>query len=230
MNISNLDARFVFETLDLDPDQELGEELVHQLRTLGLCPITSPKKPPGKSTRSYNRGSSDSPALTDTCTGTRDGALGVFESFPINSNPHRPRRSSTTKTINQKLTQSPESAVTGTSPRKVTEFSTASSLYVNTWTISKLYRVATSYFDLIPAISPVLELSYVHQASGELMGTVEFEYSDEDLDTVLSTASILFAGNREAVGVAVDEAYKCRNCDYAEQCRWRIARANGLVN
>ncbi|TPX42206.1 hypothetical protein SeLEV6574_g05715 [Synchytrium endobioticum] len=100
----------------------------------------------------------------------------------------------------------------------------------DTWTIAELFRVTTSYFGMIPSISPLLELSYVHQYSGDVIGTVEFDYDEVDLNNMLSRTSSLFTGQREAVGVEVDEAYKCRGCDYAEQCRWRIERADGPIN
>ena len=35
-------------------------------------------------------------------------------------------------------------------------------------------------------------------------------------------------GSRRPIGVEIEEAWKCQNCDFAEECEWRIKKAAKL--
>jgi exonuclease V len=71
------------------------------------------------------------------------------------------------------------------------------------------------------ALSPLLHASFRSQADGALLGGRSFVNDGSELQTYLSNEMDWWKGVRPARGVEVNEAFKCRICEFAEGCEWR---------
>ncbi len=71
------------------------------------------------------------------------------------------------------------------------------------------------------SIGHVLKAEYRDQADGSILGIKTFVYDDEVLQAYLGDELSWWKGEREARGVVVEEAYKCRMCEFAGECEWR---------
>lgn len=58
-------------------------------------------------------------------------------------------------------------------------------------------------------------------AAGEVLGQNIYWVDDAALQLYLNEDMEWWRGERPAKGVPVDEAYKCRSCEFAEDCVWR---------
>ena len=74
------------------------------------------------------------------------------------------------------------------------------------------------------SIGDVLQAEYRSPADGEVIGAKTLLYDSAMLQTYLADEIRWWRGEREAVGVSVEEAYKCRSCEFADGCDWRIAK------
>lgn len=71
------------------------------------------------------------------------------------------------------------------------------------------------------SIGSVLKAEYRHASNGRIIGSKTFLYDQEVLDTYMNEEMKWWKGERPAVGVCVEEAYKCATCDFADECDWR---------
>ena len=71
------------------------------------------------------------------------------------------------------------------------------------------------------SISKVLKAEYRAQADGHYLGLRTFLYKDRILQDYLEDEMRWWKGERSARGVDISEAYKCRSCEFAEECTWR---------
>ncbi|KAL8908599.1 MAG: hypothetical protein Q9207_000687 [Kuettlingeria erythrocarpa] len=71
------------------------------------------------------------------------------------------------------------------------------------------------------SIGGVLKAEYRNASSGRIMGSKTFLYDQEVLDAYMNEGMKWWKGERPAVGVCVEEAYKCATCDFADECDWR---------
>jgi exonuclease V len=76
------------------------------------------------------------------------------------------------------------------------------------------------------ALSPLLTLSYHSQRTGAFIGAHSFPLDADEARAGLDRALALWRGEREPEGVGpdVEEAFKCRGCEFADGCAWRAAR------
>ncbi|KAI9830846.1 MAG: hypothetical protein M1819_005371 [Sarea resinae] len=74
------------------------------------------------------------------------------------------------------------------------------------------------------SIGKVLEAEYRNQSNGSILGTKTFLYDDDLLQRYLEDEMKWWKGEREARGVVIEEAYKCRICEFADECSWRVAK------
>lgn len=74
------------------------------------------------------------------------------------------------------------------------------------------------------SIGEVLKAEYRDQIDGSILGIKTFMYDDGVLQTYVADEMRWWKGQREAQGVAIEEAYKCRICEFAEGCTWRKAK------
>ncbi|KAH8659235.1 exonuclease V a 5' deoxyribonuclease-domain-containing protein [Tricladium varicosporioides] len=76
----------------------------------------------------------------------------------------------------------------------------------------------------VNSLGEVLKVEYRSQTSGEIIGFKTFSMSDKDLKAYINHEMEWWRGTRKAEGVIVEEAYKCRSCDFAETCEWRLEK------
>ena len=71
------------------------------------------------------------------------------------------------------------------------------------------------------SIGKVLKVEYRNQSDGEIQGEKSFLYDDKLLQKYIEDEMRWWKGERDAVGVPVEEAYKCGYCEFSEDCSWR---------
>lgn len=74
------------------------------------------------------------------------------------------------------------------------------------------------------SIGRILRAEYRSRGTGEVIGNHTFVTDEGVLEMYVSHEMEWWKGQREAQGVVVDEAYKCRSCEYAEGCEWRLGQ------
>ncbi|KAI9696099.1 MAG: hypothetical protein M1836_005930 [Candelina mexicana] len=73
-------------------------------------------------------------------------------------------------------------------------------------------------------IGDVLKVEYRNASDGSMIGAKTFLYDHDILQNYLDDEIRWWKGEREAQGVAIEEAYKCRICEFADECTWRKAK------
>ena len=71
------------------------------------------------------------------------------------------------------------------------------------------------------SIGNVLRAEYRTPTDGEILGNKTFLYDDGVIGQYLGSGMRWWRGERPAEGVCVEEAYKCRTCDFFDECSWR---------
>lgn len=72
------------------------------------------------------------------------------------------------------------------------------------------------------SIGRILTAEYRARESGEVIGNHTFVMDEEVLGMYVGHEMGWWRGRRKAEGVVVEEAYKCRSCEFAGGCEWRI--------
>ncbi|OAA71153.1 Defects in morphology protein 1-like protein [Cordyceps fumosorosea ARSEF 2679] len=73
------------------------------------------------------------------------------------------------------------------------------------------------------SVGPMLRVEYVHRGDGFVIGHHDFAASRSALDGYVGAYMAWWRGERRAAGVSLDEAFKCRTCEFADTCTWRAA-------
>lgn len=71
------------------------------------------------------------------------------------------------------------------------------------------------------SIGNVLQVEYRAQLGGSILGTKTFLYDQDIIQSYLEDQIRWWRGEREALGVCEQEAYKCGSCEFADDCTWR---------
>jgi exonuclease V len=74
------------------------------------------------------------------------------------------------------------------------------------------------------SLGNVLKAEYRSRDDGEILGSKTFSMDDLDLSTYIQREMEWWKGERQPEGVAVEEAFKCRTCEFADGCEWRIKK------
>lgn len=74
------------------------------------------------------------------------------------------------------------------------------------------------------SLGKVLKAEYRSRDAGEVVGSKTFAMDEGELKTYLDHGMAWWKGERKAEGVAIEEAYKCRSCEFAETCEWRLGK------
>lgn len=69
----------------------------------------------------------------------------------------------------------------------------------------------------------VLKAEY-RSPQGQIVGNKAFLMEEDVLQMYLQHEMKWWRGERPAEGVIMEEAYKCRSCDFADTCEWRLAK------
>ncbi|CBY01958.1 hypothetical protein LEMA_P007450.1 [Plenodomus lingam JN3] len=70
-------------------------------------------------------------------------------------------------------------------------------------------------------LSPILRAEFRYANTGEVIGSELTVYTTEVIDRYVDEEMAWWKGYREAKGVEVEEAFKCRMCDFSDECTWR---------
>lgn len=75
-----------------------------------------------------------------------------------------------------------------------------------------------------PCLSPLLTVEYRAASSGSLIGRRSFAMDASLLDEYVRDELSWWKGERATKGVEIEEAFKCRICEFAEGCSWRVQK------
>ena len=78
-------------------------------------------------------------------------------------------------------------------------------------------------------LSPLLRAEFRAQADGAVLGSRVFVADDEALARYVGEALRWWRGERAPRGVDVEDAFKCRVCEFAEGCEWRVGKVEEAV-
>ncbi|KAF1949325.1 hypothetical protein CC80DRAFT_429444 [Byssothecium circinans] len=92
-------------------------------------------------------------------------------------------------------------------------------LYPN---LLSLWSLMISEFQqAIPSVSDILRAEFRFSKTGEVIGSDYTVFNPDAIDAYSRDEISWWKGRRNAKGVEVEEAFKCRICDFAEECTWR---------
>ncbi|VFV22374.1 defects in morphology protein 1 [Lynx pardinus] len=72
----------------------------------------------------------------------------------------------------------------------------------------------------LPVID-ILKIEYIHQETATVLGTEIVAFEEKEVRGKVQHYMAYWMGHREPQGVDVEEAWKCRTCNYADICEWR---------
>ncbi|RKF58943.1 Exonuclease V [Golovinomyces cichoracearum] len=106
------------------------------------------------------------------------------------------------------------------SPRPlILDYNNLSSL----WSLM-LAEFRKSFPDGPASLSTHLKVEYRSGEDGNIIGTKTFLMNEPDLTAYLKHLMEWWRGERMPEGVVLEEAYKCRNCEFADICEWRLKK------
>lgn len=79
----------------------------------------------------------------------------------------------------------------------------------------------TEFQEAIATVSNILRAEFRYSQTGRIIGNELTVYSSDTIDKYVKEEMEWWKGNREAKGVEIEEAFKCRVCDFADECSWR---------
>lgn len=99
------------------------------------------------------------------------------------------------------------------------------------WTlmISEYQRAIPLQTSDSAAISPLVKAEFRRAWDGSVLGSKVFRVDEAELKAYLAKEMGWWKGEREAVGVDVEEAFKCRICEFADECEWRKQKVDEVV-
>jgi len=96
-------------------------------------------------------------------------------------------------------------------------------------TLEKMWSLMQHDFSLsIPmtdsqsSMGEILRAEYRTAGDGAVIGAKTFAFDDKKLDLYVKDEMGWWKGQRATKGVDIEEAFKCRICEFAEICTWRI--------
>lgn len=78
-------------------------------------------------------------------------------------------------------------------------------------------------------VGHVLNLEYRKSSDGSLIGNRAFPYDAQEIDGYIKDVMNWWKGRRSVKGVEIEDAFKCRSCEFAEGCEWRINKVEEAV-
>ncbi|KAK0129211.1 hypothetical protein ONS95_001147 [Cadophora gregata] len=98
-------------------------------------------------------------------------------------------------------------------------------------TLNLLWSLMVTEFQLtlpegVDSLGRILKAEYRSRDDGEIVGTKTLAMDDQELTTFISHEMEWWKGERQAEGVVVEEAFKCRSCDFADDCEWRLKKVD----
>lgn len=79
------------------------------------------------------------------------------------------------------------------------------------------------------SLSPILRAEFRYSRTGDVIGSELTVYDTDLIEKYIEEEMAWWKGTREAKGVDIEEAFKCRICDFAESCTWRQKKVDEAV-
>ena len=79
------------------------------------------------------------------------------------------------------------------------------------------------------SLSPILRAEFRYSKTGVVIGSTLTVYDDGVIETYVEDEMAWWKGTREGKGVEIEEAFKCRICEFAESCTWRQNKVDEAV-
>ncbi|KAI4606720.1 hypothetical protein J4E80_010032 [Alternaria sp. BMP 0032] len=79
------------------------------------------------------------------------------------------------------------------------------------------------------SLSPILRAEFRYAKTGDVLGSRLTVYEASVVDGYVESEMDWWKGRREAKGVEIEEAFKCRICDFSEECSWRKTKVEEAV-
>ncbi|KAF1940749.1 hypothetical protein EJ02DRAFT_349471 [Clathrospora elynae] len=79
------------------------------------------------------------------------------------------------------------------------------------------------------SLSPILRAEFRYAKTGHVIGSELTVYETEIIDRYIAEEMAWWKGRRQAKGVEIEEAFKCRICDFAEECSWRKTKVEEAI-
>ena len=103
--------------------------------------------------------------------------------------------------------------------------------FLNYKTLRQLWAAMIQEFqNILPhgakSIGQVLKVEYRSQNDGEVLGEKHFPFDKDAIHQYVQDEMKWWKGERAAQGVCIEEAYKCRICEFADECEWRKRKVN----
>ncbi|KAH7390723.1 exonuclease V a 5' deoxyribonuclease-domain-containing protein [Pyrenochaeta sp. MPI-SDFR-AT-0127] len=70
-------------------------------------------------------------------------------------------------------------------------------------------------------LSPLLRAEFRYAKTGGVIGSQLTVYESDVIDSYIEEEMAFWKGDRRPKGVEIEEAFKCKMCDFAEGCSWR---------
>jgi len=130
--------------------------------------------------------------------------------------------------LNQQFYDAPTSQNTDSGSEPASSQDSMTTLLAHN-SLNALWSLMISEFQItlpdgIASLGNVLKAEYRSRENGEIVGSKTFAMNDHDLTTYIQHEMEWWKGERQAEGVIVEEAFKCRSCEFAEECEWRIKK------
>ncbi|KAI6778477.1 uncharacterized protein J7T54_000372 [Emericellopsis cladophorae] len=90
-------------------------------------------------------------------------------------------------------------------------------------------EVRTTFPQGAESLGTMLRVQYLHRDDGRQLDVHDFPLSNYALDEYLAKYMQWWHGERKARGVTIEEAFKCKMCEFAEGCDWRQGLNDELV-
>lgn len=91
-------------------------------------------------------------------------------------------------------------------------------------------EVARIFSDGSSMIDSFATTEYRARGTGDIVGKLVFDMEDTVLPSQLAKEMEWWRGFRRPEGVPIEEAFKCRICDFADVCKWRKSRDQSILN
>ncbi|CAG8650436.1 hypothetical protein RhiirA5_411755 [Rhizophagus irregularis] len=88
--------------------------------------------------------------------------------------------------------------------------------------LRNLMKVVINSFGKVWKSCNILEVNYKFQKDGSDLGSKYFDYDENQLDNYLEKTVKYWKGDRKPEGVPIEDAWKCQNCEFADNCEWRL--------
>jgi exonuclease V len=79
------------------------------------------------------------------------------------------------------------------------------------------------------SLSSVLRAEFRYSKTGDVIGNELTVYEPDVIEKYIEDEMAWWNGTREAKGVEIEEAFKCRICDFAEGCTWRQKKVDEAI-